>query len=461
MTRIQLSNPYPNGWSHAEANAWTSALPRRGGAPNPARGDASQQASYRPTTGGVRADLIDLGSVPTTSGTGVTHADNSAATNVVAYAASHAATNHAAGSHAATNNAATNVLTGAIDNAATRVAERGGNADAVAACRVKQQFLARFSNVARDPKAFEQLLGRAFGSYDKAAAEKIRQQTLRGDTSWLPEVKFVDASTLRGANGAFSAKENAIYLSRDLRANPSLLAKTFSEEAGHHIDTRIRTSDAPGDEGELFRRLLHGESMTKSEEAAIRREDDHGTIVVDGKQVEVEFFFKKIKKAFKKVTHSVSKVAKSVVQGATKAVTSVARTGTRAVASAFKTASRVASSVARGALSAGKSIASGVAKLAHSAFRRATSVVTSAVRGTGKLMASTFRGAVRFLGTGFQAAFRLLTNGLGSGVTVLRSLLGSSFGLLSGAGRGILGIGGSIWARLISAQESLLGILGR
>ena len=151
-------------------------------------------------------------------------------------------------------------------------------------------------------------------SYDMGKAEQFRQAALRGDYSWLPPIKFVSGETLGGGNGCFSAEDGCVYLNADLKDDPKLLASVYVEETGHFIDTKVNKNDAAGDEGELFRRILSGEHLTADTVAAIKAENDHGTIVVDGKVKEVEFWFGSdivngVKKAAKAVGGAVSDAA--------------------------------------------------------------------------------------------------------------------------------------------------------
>ena len=138
----------------------------------------------------------------------------------------------------------------------------------------------------------------AFGDkYDKLAAESIRQQTLSGDFSWMPEVKVVDGSTLADTSGtqgsgvglgAYDSESDTIYLSEELLAgDPQKAVDILTEEVGHAIDTGINTSDSAGDEGELFAKLVGGENLSAAQIQAARSENDHGTIKIDGKTVEV------------------------------------------------------------------------------------------------------------------------------------------------------------------------------
>lgn len=197
----------------------------------------------------------------------------------------------------------------------------------------------QFADKAQDPRAFHELMQQTFGpGYDKAKAESLRQQALGGDFSWLPPVRLVDAKTLQGANGAYDAAKGVVYINAELAAsNPQLAASTFVEEAGAHLDKLLNKTDAKGDEGEMFRRLMSGEKLSAADVAAIRSENDHGTITVDGKQVAVEFWnpFSSIKKAAKAVGGAVKK-AVSGVGGAIKSAASHAWNGIKSFGGALK-----------------------------------------------------------------------------------------------------------------------------
>jgi len=109
----------------------------------------------------------------------------------------------------------------------------------------------------------------------------------------------VDGSTLTDTSGAqgfgvgmgaYDSASDTIYLSEELLAgDPQQAVDILTEEVGHAIDTRINTSDSAGDEGELFAKLVGGEKLSAAQIQAARSENDHGTIEIDGKTVEVEY----------------------------------------------------------------------------------------------------------------------------------------------------------------------------
>ncbi len=82
-------------------------------------------------------------------------------------------------------------------------------------------------------------------TFDKA--EFLRQQTLNGNFDWLPTVRYVDADTLDGANGAYDAESETFFLNASL-AGSDIAAQTFVEEAGNHLDSVLNISNARRDE---------------------------------------------------------------------------------------------------------------------------------------------------------------------------------------------------------------------
>lgn len=183
------------------------------------------------------------------------------------------------------------------------------------------------TQLASDPEKFHQTLTKSFGdSYDKTRAETIRQQVLSGDFSWMPDIKVVDESVLADqsgqqtagqALGAYSKDADTIYISRQLLlSDPAKAAQILTEEVGHSLDARLNQSDAAGDEGDIFARLVGGESISDAELLALQSENDSGTIIVDGKTVEVEYgFLSNIGKAVTGAAKGVLGAAKSVVEG--------------------------------------------------------------------------------------------------------------------------------------------------
>ncbi|MFQ5590065.1 MAG: DUF4157 domain-containing protein [Phycisphaerae bacterium] len=190
--------------------------------------------------------------------------------------------------------------------------------DADVKAQMQELFKEQFGAKARDAGEFHSFMKQVFGdSYDARKAEQYRQMALKGDFSFLPPIEFVSSSTLGGANGAYNAEAGVVYINSDLKNNVGLAARTYVEEAGHHLDTKLNKADTRGDEGEMFRRVLSGEKLSAAQMREIRAENDKGVITVDGKQVEVEFWnpFKAIGKAFKSIGKAIGKAAKGVWNG--------------------------------------------------------------------------------------------------------------------------------------------------
>jgi len=191
--------------------------------------------------------------------------------------------------------------------------------------KITQQFQERFAGQAANKEKFHELMKQSFGeNYDASKAENIRQQTLKGDFSWMPKIEVRDGSELQDtsgqqgegvAEGAYSKSENTIYISRELlNTDPVRAEEILTEEVGHAIDAAINTTDAAGDEGAIFSKLSHGEELSATELNDLRSENDSGVIIIDGKEVEVEYgIFSGIKNAVKGVVNGVKGAVKGAV----------------------------------------------------------------------------------------------------------------------------------------------------
>ena len=138
---------------------------------------------------------------------------------------------------------------------------------------------------------FWSLFETAFGSsYDFATAASFRSQWQSQNFSQFPQIEIVSNGVLGTANGAYSFSTNTIYLSEQFLASASQqsLVNLILEEFGHFVDAQINTSDSAGDEGAIFAALVAGESLDALTLQALKTEDDHGFITVNGEVIEVE-----------------------------------------------------------------------------------------------------------------------------------------------------------------------------
>jgi hypothetical protein len=133
----------------------------------------------------------------------------------------------------------------------------------------------------------------AFGpTYDSDAAADLIEQWQTGDYSDFPEVEILSSASINGANGAFSADTNKIYISEEYllanAANQSAVSDLLLEEYGHFVDASINTVDAAGDEGAIFSGLVQGKSFTNEELQQLKLESDQAVVTIDGQEVAIE-----------------------------------------------------------------------------------------------------------------------------------------------------------------------------
>ncbi|WP_071189238.1 bluetail domain-containing putative surface protein [Trichormus sp. NMC-1] len=133
----------------------------------------------------------------------------------------------------------------------------------------------------------------AFGSdFNQSVANSIFDKLAEGDFSDIPTIEIVNRNDINGANGAFAVATGKIYLSQEfITANANNLdaiVAVLLEEYGHYVDSQINTTDAAGDEGYVFARLVEGKSISEQELAVLQAEDDSATVTVDGNLITIE-----------------------------------------------------------------------------------------------------------------------------------------------------------------------------
>jgi hypothetical protein len=136
-----------------------------------------------------------------------------------------------------------------------------------------------------------QTLAPAFGdSPDHRALAQLGRQFERGDFGALPKLEVRLREELRGARGAYDARNDRIFLAQDFlaQAPEAEIVAVVLEEIGHAIDARINWRDSRGDEGAIFAALVLGRELGPGELESLRGEDDRTTLVIDGELVAVE-----------------------------------------------------------------------------------------------------------------------------------------------------------------------------
>jgi len=133
----------------------------------------------------------------------------------------------------------------------------------------------------------------AFGeNWDAAGAKALAEGWFNGDFSDIRPVKVVSSAEIAGANGAFAAATDTIYLSKEFLAenamNPAAVADVLLEEIGHSVDARLNVTDSPGDEGAIFAAVVQGKELSQGELQGLKSEDDTATVAIDGHKYLVE-----------------------------------------------------------------------------------------------------------------------------------------------------------------------------
>jgi Ca2+-binding RTX toxin-like protein len=147
--------------------------------------------------------------------------------------------------------------------------------------------LTSFANLSN----FWTLFDTAFGSsYNFVTAASFRSQWQSQDFSLFPQIEIVSNSVLGTANGAYAISTNKIYLSDQFlsAASQQSLVAVILEEFGHFVDAQVNSVDSAGDEGAIFAALMQGVGLDILTLQALKAEDDHGNITVNGEVIQVE-----------------------------------------------------------------------------------------------------------------------------------------------------------------------------
>lgn len=157
--------------------------------------------------------------------------------------------------------------------------------------QLKKDAKVLFDNIyKKDPENFKKILSSVYAQKDPAKLNELIQKFEKGELQ-IPDIKFISSDTLKGANGAYSSENGGtIYLNESLKGNKSALLSVIVEETGHHFDKILGDSDTEGDEGQMLLASINkGEPLNEEEMSLLKQERDTGKLVIDGKEVEVEF----------------------------------------------------------------------------------------------------------------------------------------------------------------------------
>ncbi|MEO1671175.1 MAG: S8 family serine peptidase, partial [Cyanobacteria bacterium J06631_2] len=139
---------------------------------------------------------------------------------------------------------------------------------------------------------FEDQIDLAFGSASASGQDgrEVINQWLAQDP--LATIEIVDSDVLGGAQGAYAAANNTIYLASEFlienQDRPEVIESVLLEELGHAFSQEINAQDAPGDEGAIFSQLVQGDEISTERLEQLRLEDDTATITLDGSEIQIE-----------------------------------------------------------------------------------------------------------------------------------------------------------------------------
>lgn len=154
-----------------------------------------------------------------------------------------------------------------------------------------REFSDRMQSMAKDhPEKLDAILQQSFDGASPEQLARLKEQAAGGTIPMPGSVSFVEPSQLKGAQAAYSPDNNgSILLSSELRNDPQEARRAFTEEMGHHLDAQFSDRDSTGDEGQIFQEgLEQGKPLEKDRVEQIRRENDKGTAIIDGREKPVE-----------------------------------------------------------------------------------------------------------------------------------------------------------------------------
>jgi hypothetical protein len=142
------------------------------------------------------------------------------------------------------------------------------------------------------PDWVDQLLPTFGNEVDRNIAAMIAQSVLSGQLQLQSLVKVIPAQSMGGLESIFDASTNTIYLSEEFvnrnSAQPDVMAQVLLEAFGHYLDTQLNTTDAQGDEGQMFAAIAQGTLLSAADWYAMKTEEDRIPISLNGQTQWVE-----------------------------------------------------------------------------------------------------------------------------------------------------------------------------
>jgi hypothetical protein len=134
------------------------------------------------------------------------------------------------------------------------------------------------------------IMGTAFGQdYNQDSTNQILTAWAQNNFTGTPHIELVSGQNF---NGAYAKDNNTIYLSGEFlganKDNIEAVTGVLVEEVGHYLDSQINVQDAAGDEGDIFSRLVRGQSISAGELVSLHGEDDTATFTLNGQNIAVE-----------------------------------------------------------------------------------------------------------------------------------------------------------------------------
>jgi hypothetical protein len=104
----------------------------------------------------------------------------------------------------------------------------------------------------------------AFGP--EVNVSQLQAAWIAEDFSMLPKIDVRSRWDINGANGAYTAALDKIFISEEFlyqnADNVDAIASVMLEEIGHAVDVRLNESDGLGNEGAIFSASVRGEPLT-------------------------------------------------------------------------------------------------------------------------------------------------------------------------------------------------------